>query len=232
MAYIFKRSSDKDNLFLFLWFVCVLVFTVVVQFIAARFVLLLYPAMFLLISKELELNAALGKKLLFFPVFIAAVISLFLAIGDCQLAGAYRDFASTLRQKLPPGAEIYFCPASFDTNLCYGYAYYLQKYYPQANGQDLQARLDNTGELIYIKPAGDFLSPVFYEKCPDYPRGGVYSKKLIGSFFYDGHVFLHNRKLRVGFYSHDWGLLPFYISFKKLPLEEFQVWKITKSRQG
>lgn len=228
---ILKKSQDKDNLFLFLWFIFLLVFTIAVQFIAARFVLLLFPPMFLLIAKELGLNKAafalgLRNKFISAGILITLSISVVLAIGDYRLAGAYRDFAGSLRKKLPLDKAVHFCPASFDTNLCYGYAYYLRKYYPQLINDKAGINLNKAGESIYIMPVGSFLSPVFYESCADYSSGLVYNKKLIGSFYYKSNVFLHNRKFHAGFYSHDWGLLPFYISFKEAPLETFEVYQI------
>jgi hypothetical protein len=91
----------------------------------------------------------------------------------------------------------------------------------------IETSLNKAGEFIYIQPAGSFLAPGFYESCADYPSGLAYKKKLIGSFYYKSNIFLHNRKFHAGFYSHDWGLLPFYISFDKGPLEVFQVYQIT-----
>lgn len=228
----FKKSPDKDNLFLFFWFISLLVFTIAVQFIAARFVLSLYPPVFLLIAKELGLKKvtvplSLRNKFIFLLILITMIISVVLAIGDYQLAGIYRDFAGSLRKKLPADKGIYFCPASFDTNLCYGYAYYLRRYFPQAINAQPEIGSNKAGESIYIMPAGGFLAPPFYESCANYSSELVYSKELIGSFYYRGNVFLHDRKFHTGFYSHDWGLLPFYISLKKVTLETFEVYQIT-----
>jgi len=227
-----KRSCVKDNLFLFLWFGFLLVFTIIMQFVAARFVLLLFPPMFLLLVKEsgldkFKFSLALRHKFISLAILITMIFSVVLAIGDYHLAGIYRDFVSSLGKKLPVNKDIYFCSTSFDTNLCYGYAYYLRKYYPQAMQAKMETSLNKAGEFIYIQPAGSFLAPGFYESCADYPLGLAYKKKLIGSFYYKSNVFLHNRKFHAGFYSHDWGLLPFYISFDKGPLEVFQVYQIT-----
>jgi 4-amino-4-deoxy-L-arabinose transferase-like glycosyltransferase len=235
VSFFLKKTLNKDDLFLFLWFALLLIFTITIQFIAARFVLLLFPPMFLLIAKELGISKdtfflGLRKKFVTLLILITIIVSVVLAIGDYQLAGTYRDFVATLKKKLPVNKDIYFCPASFDTNLCYGYAYYLRKYYPQAMNARMEASLNKNGDFIYIVPAGSFLSPVFYESCTDYFQGLVYKKKLIESFSYKSNVFLHNRKFHAGFYSHDWGLLPFYISFQKSPLETFEVYQIIADR--
>lgn len=228
---IFKKPRDNDNLFLSLWFISLLIFTIGIQFIAARFILLLFPPMFLLIVKELNLNKippslGLHNKFIFIPIVITIIISIVLAIGDYHLAGIYRDFVASFRKKVPSDKDIYFCPASFDTNLCYGYAYYLHKYYPQAENTKIEKNLNKVNNFLYFAPNGPFLSPCFYESCTDYFQGLDYNKNLIKSFYYKSNVVLHNRKFHAGFYSHDWGLLPFYISFKKVPLETFEVYQI------
>ncbi|MDD5130437.1 MAG: glycosyltransferase family 39 protein [Candidatus Omnitrophica bacterium] len=234
VTHFFKKDRNKDNLFLSLWFMALLIFTIIVQFVAARFVLLLFPPMFLLIVKELSLNKDvsfnLRSKYIVFAIGAAIVISGLLSAGDYQLSGAYRDFVVSLKKKLPTRNDIYFCQSSFDTNLCYGYAYYLRKYYPQAAKNEIEASLNKDGGFIYVVPAGAFLSPVFHENCSDYFQGLTYKKDLIGSFRYQGNVFLHDRRFHAGFYSHDWGLLPFYISFKEAPLEIFEVYQITSER--
>ncbi len=227
----FKKPTDEDSLFLSFWFILLLVVTVAVQFIAARFVLLLFPPMFLLMVKELKQAKivsplSLSNKFIGLPILITVFISVLLAIGDYQQAGVYRDFTSSLKEKLPNHSEVDFCPDSFDTNLCYGYAFYLRKYHARGMDIKMDPLLAKAGKYAYIIPVGSFLSPVFYKNCSGYPGQKVIDLKLVGSFSYFGHVFLHNRKFHAGFYSHDWGLLPFYFSFKKVPLETFEVYQI------
>ncbi|MCX5694573.1 MAG: glycosyltransferase family 39 protein [Candidatus Omnitrophica bacterium] len=233
VRYFFKKRQDKDSLFLFCWFIFLLVFTVAIQFVAARFVLLLFPPMFLLIAKELGLNKGLSlnlhSKFIVFGISTTIVISAVMSAGDYQLAGVYRDFVVSLKKKLQTNQDIYFCRSSFDTNLCYGYAYYLGKYYPRAINDEMEVSLNKDGGFIYIVPTGVFLSAVFHENCTDCFQGLVYKKDLIGSFRYQGNVFLHDRRFHTGFYSHDWGLLPFYIAFKKAPLETFEVYQVTSN---
>lgn len=226
---IFKKSRDNDSLFLSLWFIFLLIFTIAIQFVAARFILLVFPPMFLLIVKELNFSkiapsGGLPNKFIPTSILITIIISSALAIGDYHLAGIYRDFVTSLKKKLSLDKDIYFCSTSFDTDFCYGYAYYLQKYYPQAKNLKIEKDLSGIRDSIYIVPNGSFLAPPFYEACADYFQKLDYNKKLINSFFYKGHVFIHNRKFHTGFYSHDWGLLPFYISFRKVSLEVFNVY--------
>lgn len=225
---IFKKSRDNDSLFLSLWFIFLLIFTIGIQFVAARFILLLLPPMFLLIAKELNLSKiSPSNKFIPASILITIIISTVLAIGDYRLAGVYRDFVSSLKEKLPLNKDIYFCPTSFDTDLCYGYAYYLQKYYPQAKNLKIAKDLNGIRDFIYIVPNGSFLAPPFYEICADYFQKLDCNKNLINSFCYKGNVFIHNRKFHTGFYSHDWGLLPFYISLRKVSLETFDVYSVS-----
>ncbi|MDO9066334.1 MAG: glycosyltransferase family 39 protein, partial [Chloroflexota bacterium] len=112
---IFKKSRDNDSLFLSLWFIFLLIFTIGIQFVAARFILLLFPPMFLLIVKELNLSkispsGGLRNKFIPASILITIIISTTLAIGDYRLAGVYRDFVSSLKEKLSLNKDIYFCP--------------------------------------------------------------------------------------------------------------------------
>jgi len=233
--YFLKNQRNKDSLFLSLWFILILAFCIFIQSVTARFILLLFPPMLLLIFRELRSNKDLSSvghsnKFIFTSILVTTIISTVLAIGDYRLAGVYRDFTASLKKRLPAGKEVYFCPDSFDTNLCYGYAYYLQKYYLQPQAVKADRNLDKSNNLIYVFPGGAFLSPSFYESCAGYPPESDYRKNLIESISYKGNIFLHNRKFRAGFYSHDWGLLPFYISFRQLPLETFYIYSLIISR--
>lgn len=232
LVVILKKSQDKDSLFLSLWFIFILIFTVGIQFIAARFILLLFPPMFLLVAKELNLNNRLFSltrqdRFIFIAVLSTMVASLTVAIGDYRLAGVYRDFVTSLKEKLPIEKGLYFCPTSYDANLCYGYAYYLNKYYPQGRNKSIEKGVRGPEDILYIMPNGQFLAPSFYEACLDDPLKHSYKTTLFKSFNYYCNVFIHNRKFHAGFYSHDWGFLPFYISFKKKALETFDIYQIS-----
>ncbi len=229
---LFRKSYDKETLFLSLWFLISLVFIIPVLFIAARFVLLLFPPMFLLIYKELTANKifftpGLNKSVLA-SVLITVLISTILAIGDYHFAGAYRDFVTSLKKK-PQflDKEVYFCPASYYPYLSWGYAYYLYKYYPAILDIKISEDSDKMQDLIFISPSEPVLPAVINKVCSREFRDSDYDKNLIDRFCYKSSVVLQNRRFHAGFYSHDWGLLPFYISFRQAPLETFDVYSLS-----
>jgi len=228
---LLEKPRNKNNLFLSLWFFIFLIFNILIQFVAARFVLLLFPPMFLLLYKELtsrgvSFSTALNK-LVSVSILITFLISTILTIGDYYFAGIYRDFTISIKKELPLYKDIYFCPSAYDSFLAWGYAYYLYKYYPQAINYKIEDNLNERKDFVYILPNEPVLPFVIHRICSDSFQELDYNKNLIKSFYYKSNVALHNWKLRVGFYSHDWGLLPFYISFRKIPLETFDVYSVS-----
>lgn len=221
---LFKKHN-KDSLFLSSWFFLMLAFIILTNFIAARFLLLLLPPLFLLIYNELSSGkikiVKLKVKFISF-IFISFVFSTILAIGDYQFAGVYRDFVNSLKNSVPEDLEIYFYPGSYYS--AWGYSYYLEKYYPQMANNRIEKDSERIENAIFITPSEPVL-PIVTER-----RKSVFNeflddnKILIKSVYYNGNVFLHNQKFRTGFYSHDWGLLPFYLSIRKVPLETFEVY--------
>jgi 4-amino-4-deoxy-L-arabinose transferase-like glycosyltransferase len=228
---LLKSSYNKDNLFLSLWFFIFLVFNVLTQFIAARFVLLLFPPMFLLIFKELILNKISLKsnlgKLIPASIVITILISTILAIGDYNFAGIYRDFVISLKRKIPFDKSIYFCPVSYRPYFSWGYAYYLHKYFPQEKNVKIEENFGRVQNLFYVLPSQPVLPLVIHKTCLQRFQELNYNKKLVNSFCYRSNAVLHNQKFHVGFYSQDWGLLPFYISLRKVTLETFEVYRLS-----
>jgi hypothetical protein len=232
---LFKSSHNKDNLFLSLWFFIFLFCNVLIQFIAARFVLLLFPPMFLLLYKELILNRISFKrgltKLISVSILITILISTILAIGDYYFAGLYRDFVILLKKKMPLDKCIYFCRSAYHPYVSWGYGYYLHKYYPYNDIRKIEENFGTIKNLFYVLPNQPVLPMVINRSCflayEELNYNSNYNKELINSFCYRSNVVLHNQRFHVGFYCHDWGLLPFYISFRKVPLETFEVYRLS-----
>ncbi|GAG39576.1 unnamed protein product, partial [marine sediment metagenome] len=231
------KKSNKDTLFLSSWFFLIFVFNIFTNFIAARFSLLLLPPLFLFIYNKLSsYNFAIVKPKLKFIIFISIIFSTVLAIGDYRFAGVYRNFVISFKKKLPLDKVIYLYPNYYSSYFAWGFAYYLEKFYPPLVNihhinmpYEIKERL-NQQDGIFITATEPVL-PVVIEKRPGfdmYPDSD-FDKDLINSIYYRGNVFLHNRKFHAGFYCHDWGLLPFYLSLRKMPLEKFEVYKLSYS---
>ena len=231
-----SRRSDKDAIFLSFWFFLIFSFNILTNFIAARFILLQLPPLFLLIHKELFPNneAVLKHKIqLFSAILISFIFSTILAIGDYQFSDVYRDFIKSAERKLHLSEAFYFLPGIYYSS--WGYAYYLEKYhyYLNLNFKESLDRIDRIKQrlthqdVFFIAPSEPVL-PIIIEKH-FYSSFLDYDRVLVDSITYKGNIILHNRRFHAGFYSHDWGLLPFYISIHKLPLETFQIYRLSYS---
>lgn len=218
-----KKSYSKDKLFLFLWFFIFLIFNIFCQFVTARFILLLFPPMFLIMYNELIVNhihlSSIFKKAIKFVVLFTILLSTILAIGDYHFAGVYRDFIKYLKKEIPADSNIYSCSASYSYYYSWGYSYYLNKYYPQIATYHKK----NLQDILFITPS-ELVLPIVIQNLsisPEFNNPDFY-KISIERF---SHVFLHNRKHHTGFYSYDWGLLPFKISLFSSTLEKFYIYR-------
>lgn len=232
---LFNKDS-KDTLFLSAWFFLIFAFNILTNFIAARFILLLLPPFFLFIFNELPYhNSQIVKLKLSFIVFITVVFSTLLAIGDYQFAGLYRDFVYSFKQRVSVKEKenVYFYRGSIAFYQSWGYTYYLwfllyeSTALPSIINYRIKERL-GWEDSIFVTPTEPVLPCVIEEKAAfDKFLDSNYNKILLDTIYYNGNIVLHNRKFNAGFYSHDWGLLPFYLSIQKVPLEVFKIYRLS-----
>ncbi|MFH1767581.1 MAG: hypothetical protein ABH858_00280, partial [Candidatus Omnitrophota bacterium] len=223
-----SKRSDGDTAFLFIWFLSIFMFNLLANFIAARFTLLLLPPLFFFIYNQLApYNAAETRSKLTFVILIPFVFSTVLAMGDYQAAGVYRHFVGYIKQELPVEENNYFFCGEYYRS--WGYFYYLQKAYGNVKRHFQMINETLSPEAVIVVPA-ELVLPIVIERWDAFSQylDKFYNKNLINSISYKGNIFLHHKKFRAGFYSHDWGLLPFYISVKKEPLEKFEIYRLTK----
>jgi 4-amino-4-deoxy-L-arabinose transferase-like glycosyltransferase len=225
------ENSNKDNLFLSLWFMIGLVFIISAQFVSARFVLILLPPMFLLIYKEL-INQPIyffnsARKIILFFVAVVFFISTILAVGDYRFAGAYRDFPANLKGKFTQNEHPYFCTATYLNYYAWGYSYYINKYFPKIENNNIKDNLGKIQDVFFVTPKEPVLPLIIQNICPAAEGSTMkFNLVFINRLDYQSKVFLHNRKHRTGFYSHHWGLLPFKIFWQESTLEEFNTYKL------
>jgi len=248
---LFNRGYNKDKLFLSLWFFILLGFVVLSNFIAARFVLLLFPPMFLLIYGQIfsdfEPSMAKIKKMFIFLILITLFLSTALAVGDYRFAGIYRDIGQYVKSSTPKESEVYFYLGEW------GYDYYMiregyriltsnevrrtldYKYYKYRIPEGyriltcediIRGKLHQGEDVIFIIPKGAVLPTVAFGRIENFLNElSRLECKLVSidRRTYYGNIFLHNIKFHAGFYSHDWGLLPFSLFLKKAMMEHFDI---------
>ncbi|MBM3253202.1 MAG: phospholipid carrier-dependent glycosyltransferase [Candidatus Omnitrophica bacterium] len=243
-----NQAYNKDKLFLCLWFFILLIFIILSNFIAARFVLLLFPPMFLIIFDEINSYSPhfiqKTKKMLYLFMFLTVSISTALAIGDYYFAGVYRDIAQHLKRTIPPEKQVYFYAGDW------GYNYYMIKegYKPFTCREILrrshyrypegylpltleEINKDLLQRAIFVAPSAPVLPTVGFGRRRiflDKLSRLKFIKILIKKVDYRTNIIIHNTRFHAGFYSHDWGLLPFYISKKNLLEESFEVYRLTR----
>jgi len=219
-----KKSYNKDRQFLFLWFFIILFFNISSQFVTARFILLLFPPMLLLFYEKIITSRIYSKNIfrkLIIPFHVIVFLfSTVLAIGDFRFAGIYRDFVEYL-QKNYSDKMLYFGRLSYSDYYAWGYSYYLNRYFPYGESKN---SLIHSQDIFLASPTEAVLPIVIQGKS--FTNDFNLNRFLVGEVDYKSHVFLHNRKQRTGFYSYDWGLLPFKITFGKSTLEKFNIYKL------
>jgi len=238
-SFFFNKKENKDTLFLSFWFGITLIFTILIQFIAARFILLLFPPMFLLIFKQVESNFVVLstniKKTFSVLIIIVMFISTIVAIGDYHFANIYRDIVSYVKNlSIVQKNKIYFVSSGWSYN------YYVKKngyefisiYNINMHDKVVKKRLKND-EVFIVIPYQHTL-PFYKERKEfiEYLSKINCNKILITRRDYYGNVALHNMKFHAGFYSHDWGLLPFGLYKHKQLIESFKIYKISLTERS
>ena len=212
---VWTRRRDgrvAEEVFLLMWVLCVLGYTIVLlPFSAARYLLPLFPAALLLLVNDpawrfttrvrrAGLAVVLGGALLF---------GLASAYSDYQLAGAYRKFAALVASQ-PRGGQVWYVGE-------WGMRYYLDRV--GARYLLVDSTAPATGDLVVI---------------PEMPRLWIPSPQVRSRMAFATEVpyrsplplRLFNLASHAGFYAHAWGLLPFAISDE--PDEVFQVFRIVR----
>lgn len=97
------RSGEGADVRFLIWIVCALVFVVGLSpFVAARHVLVAFPAVLLLVARSPDVGIAGRERGM---VGIAAVLGVWLAISDHRVAAVYRDAAERLRAEVAAPAR-------------------------------------------------------------------------------------------------------------------------------
>ncbi len=211
---IFHNDQNRNNIFLFLWFIIVFLFISILVGGAVRYITILTPPMIIIYINIIDdyklLNSKKFRNFIFLALASTSLLTIFVAYADYEFAGVYRDFSEIVGQYKTSDNQVWFIGDS-------GFQYYMQK-----NGYKILGIDDNSpkeGDIIIkarIESPRKFL-PLLNERL-----------NLIGTQSYTGTLPLrvHNPKARAGFYTYGAGFLPYSLSNSSL--EDFDIYKAVK----
>lgn len=194
----YRNSRFKGrSLFLMTWIIICVVYTVAVYpWMAARYVLPILPPVIMILARGFTFSGTVKKKIV---VAVAALLSVFFgfasAYSDYKYADSYRELAQALKQPASEG-KVWFIGK-------WGMQYYLQKV-----GAHYLLADDNSpvrGDIVVIPDMPNFWTP---SPSLQYRLVPFAQKKMISPL----PLRLFNARSRAGFYTTNFGLLPFAIS--------------------
>ncbi|MDD5731058.1 MAG: glycosyltransferase family 39 protein [Candidatus Omnitrophica bacterium] len=235
-------GKDKDAFFLGIWFLISLAAVILFIFVAARFVLVIFPPMFLLAFRMISPLNNPRKRLFSAAAAISFILAAIIAIGDYQFAGVYREFSNDVKKGAVDGRNKAFLYAGD-----WGYNYYvIQQGLDRIKSKTLSSysshgkipkaglkliedmRPDASHGIVLVMPEQPVLPTVgfgrkelFWQKIADL---GWHKSEIKREVYFSG-IILHHTGYKTGFYSHDWGLLPFKFK-RKAVLEEFSFYRL------
>jgi 4-amino-4-deoxy-L-arabinose transferase-like glycosyltransferase len=192
-----RKRRDAPALLLFLWVAGAFVYAVFVSWqINARSLLPLIPAAAILIARRLDETrvgvAAYARLAVLAPLVISGALSLWAAWGDEELANTARTMANYVRSKSLHPSTISFLGH-------WGFQYYMEL----IGSRPLEKGGSNAhpGDLLVVPLNNANL----------YDLSSTVKPVKIADFKIGAHLGTMSRELGAGFYSSDWGVLPFAI---------------------
>jgi hypothetical protein len=206
----FRKRRDPDTILLALWLGGTFVFASFVNWsVNGRSILPMAPAAAILLARRLTAERAGPKAIaaLFAPAAVALALSLLVATGDYQLAGAGRDAAAEIaRSSSGRGGSLWFFGH-------WGFQYYMEA----IGGQPIDAAASR------VSPGDAVAVPSNNTNSPSVPEAWVASRETIDPGGPRWVTTLHP-SLGAGFYASSFGPLPY--SFGDPPPEHCELIRI------
>ena len=202
------NKNTKDNIFLLLWLVGIILFNVLLISYASRYIILLVPVFIIFYIRILNnefMNINL-KRFLTICVISTFFLSTLMAIADYQLAKSYKSFAENYNP--PENTKIWYSGHL-------GFQYYMDN-----KGYEILAKKDDRPKKrdIIIKSV---------LQVPSKFSSDLENRiKLIDKFEFENHfpVKVFNIDAHAGFYSYGAGFLPFSLSLA--PLDTIEIYEV------
>lgn len=210
-----RRSAD--SLLLGLWVVGTFVFASFLNWtVNARSVLPLIPAAGILTLRRLETTHEAWTRSLILQVagalMVSGVLSIWLASGDTRLANLAREAAHSVRsQTSNEGGTLWY-------EGHWGFQYYMEQ----------QGALPVDDQNFQVRPGDFVVVPENNTELAGLPHEVLVRRETVLKFANPSRATTISWQLGAGFYSSDWGPLPF--TFGPLPPEQYILVRVVTSR--
>jgi len=206
------KSRNPDSLLLLFWVGGTFVFATFLNWtVNARSVLPMAPAIAVALSRRLDQVMARRQVAprLFWPLLPIAAVTLVVTLADFRLASANRAAAYALNAKRPSSLGSLWFQGHW------GFQYYMEAV--GAQPLDIEHGVVENGDLLAVPPA----APNIYSLPSEVLRlvDAVEMPAVSG-------VSAMGRSLGAGFYSSDWGPLPF--AFGPNPPLRYELFSVTR----
>jgi hypothetical protein len=207
VADVLQRKS-ADSLLLGLWVLGTFFFAAIMNWsITSRTFLPMAPALVILVIRQLRVPGANGSFRHWWPIPVAALVSLLSTIGDYRLASTARLAASQFQQRFRDESGTIWFEGHW------GFQYYMQQWV--AKPLDLEQHGLASGDVLIVP-----INNTNVSRKPASPRVASFEEVNYDQFF----ATTMNRELGAGFYSSKWGPLPWLIG--SVPPEHYLIFRI------
>jgi hypothetical protein len=209
----YRRERDPDSLFLLLWVAGTFWFTAYLNWtVNARSILPMVPAIGILLARRLQKRSANRARqfnaLVLVGFAACAVLSIWLARADSEIANSARTAASLVKHKTAGNNRVWFLGHS-------GFQYYMQAF--GASSYDWSHPQTKAGDFLVIP-----YSKVWPEDATSQFRG---SREDI-EFPLHSYASTSSPEIGAGFYHSYWSILPY--AFGPVPSEKYAIIQLAK----
>lgn len=204
-----RQTCDRDNLFLSIWLLAMLVgVAILLPHATAKYALPFFAPLILLIFRYWEkrgLSDRVFGAIVAGAIGLSALTGLAASVADYQLATSYRDYAWNLEDLHPTNGNVWFVGE-------WGFRHYME-----TKGHRYLTSSDTTpaaGDIIVRPSSMDWpLDPSLTQRM-----------QLVSTDYSQSAFPVRLMENDAGFYGSYWGMLPYTITNR--PLEKFDVYQV------
>jgi hypothetical protein len=202
------QRKDADSFLLCLWVLGTFCFAVFFNWsITARTFLPMAPAVAILLIRKFDRSKPSSPNAVWLPILPAAVVSLLIAVADCQLANTAREASRQFHARFQTERGTVWFEGHW------GFQYYAQQW--GAKPRDLTNAIPASGDIVIVPFNNTNLTAVPKDRVASWETAEFSLFPLVVTFV---------RKTGSGFYSSLRGPLPFAIT--SVPNESYYVVRV------